>query len=664
MNYVVLIGLYGGCLRGTDAVRGVTELAMLFEDGREFKNAMIRYAVHKKTDISFVKNEPLRVQVKCGPTCPFGCTVSWERRYKCFQVKVLRPDHLCNSKFKLRVVGQKWLEDRFEDKVTENPCIGAVEFKSLVKAELKINISISMATRAVRGIQEKTKASFKDQFKRIRNYAEECLKSIPGSTVVVKTERVVPDGPSIFQRIYVCFGPVKKGFGEGCRKLIGVDGCFLKGQLKGEILTAVGRDANNQMYPIAWAVVEIENNSSWTWFLELLKQDLNIEEPEDWTIISDQQKGLANVIQDVFGGVEHRNCARHIHANWSKKHKGLVLKKLFWRVAKCTSEEELQVTLDELDKQDTQAGHDLRKYPMKLWCKAYFRTSVKCDSVDNNLCEAFNSTLLSCRSKPLIPMLEEMRVAMMKRIARKKKAVDKWAGNFGPLILKKLNKNIVASSGWHVDFNGDDGYEIKKGRHQFKVKLQGRSCSCRRWDVSGIPCAHAVCAILDHGQNPEDYLERSTNDEDIRAPLPKKMSGRPKKKRIREETEVPSGTQLSRKGRIMCCSVCKQEGHNRSSCPSNTQPAQKGLKRGPRGPRARGRGRGQGSASVTEDGGRGRNTTEMGSSVRGRGGIRGKNRKRPTERGFGIYNDPETGTTILNPGQRGETVLSGDGAPE
>ncbi|CAH9082808.1 unnamed protein product [Cuscuta europaea] len=62
----------------------------------------------------------------------------------------------------------------------------------------------------------------------------------------------------------MCFGPVKRVFLEGCRKVIGLDGCFLKGRLKGEILTAVGRDANNQMYPVAWAVVEIENNSSWS----------------------------------------------------------------------------------------------------------------------------------------------------------------------------------------------------------------------------------------------------------------------------------------------------------------------------------------------------------------------------------------------------------------
>ncbi|CAH9117438.1 unnamed protein product [Cuscuta europaea] len=92
--------------------------------------------------------------------------------------------------------------------------------------------------------------------------------------------------------------------------------------LKGEILSAVGRDANNEMYPIPWAVVEIENTDSWRCFLDLLKVDIQINNSFHWTLITDQQKGLVNVIKELFPNSEHRNCCRHIHANWSKKHRG------------------------------------------------------------------------------------------------------------------------------------------------------------------------------------------------------------------------------------------------------------------------------------------------------------------------------------------------------
>lgn len=50
---------------------------------------------------------------------------------------------------------------------------------------------------------------------------------------------------------------------------------------------AVGRDGNNQMYPVAWAIVDRENSESWGWFLEQLKVDLGLDDGLSWAIISD-----------------------------------------------------------------------------------------------------------------------------------------------------------------------------------------------------------------------------------------------------------------------------------------------------------------------------------------------------------------------------------------
>jgi hypothetical protein len=95
----------------------------------------------------------------------------------------------------------------------------------------------------------------------------------------------------VFKRFYVCFDACKKGFLAGCRKVIGLDGCWFKGANNGNLLCAIGRDANNQMYPIAWAAVPIECYDTWYWFIGLLQKDLNINNGgEDWVLISDQQK--------------------------------------------------------------------------------------------------------------------------------------------------------------------------------------------------------------------------------------------------------------------------------------------------------------------------------------------------------------------------------------
>jgi len=70
-----------------------------------------------------------------------------------------------------------------------------------------------------------------------------------------------------------------------------VDGCFLKGKYGRELLTTVGRDGNDQILPIAYAIVEVENKDSWKWFLELLIDDLGGDAVgASCTFISYQQK--------------------------------------------------------------------------------------------------------------------------------------------------------------------------------------------------------------------------------------------------------------------------------------------------------------------------------------------------------------------------------------
>lgn len=55
-----------------------------------------------------------------------------------------------------------------------------------------------------------------------------------------------------------------------------LDGCFLKGKLKYELLVALRSFGNNQMYLAAWTMVEVENKDTWTWFTDILRVDLKV----------------------------------------------------------------------------------------------------------------------------------------------------------------------------------------------------------------------------------------------------------------------------------------------------------------------------------------------------------------------------------------------------
>ena len=107
-----------------------------------------------------------------------------------------------------------------------------------------------------------------------------------------------------------------------CRPIIGLDWCHIKGHHTGQLLSAVGVDANNGMFPIAFAVVESEGKATWTWFLKWLQIDLSIENGYHWTFITDKQKGLKEALTGIWeeGSVmaEHRHCARHLQSNFTK----------------------------------------------------------------------------------------------------------------------------------------------------------------------------------------------------------------------------------------------------------------------------------------------------------------------------------------------------------
>ena len=92
-----------------------------------------------------------------------------------------------------------------------------------------------------------------------------------------------------FQRLYVCLDACKKGF-VACRPFIGVDACHLKGHYGEQLITAVATDPNDQLFPLAFAVVEAETKDLWTWYILKLISDVNASSRRRLTFISDQQK--------------------------------------------------------------------------------------------------------------------------------------------------------------------------------------------------------------------------------------------------------------------------------------------------------------------------------------------------------------------------------------
>ncbi|XP_058204675.1 uncharacterized protein LOC131318742 [Rhododendron vialii] len=127
----------------------------------------------------------------------------------------------------------------------------------------------------------------------------------------------------------------------------------------------------------------------------------------------------------------------------------------------------------------------------------------------NNMCESFNAAILDARDKPIITMLERIRIYMIRHLVKRRDSVKKWHGQIGPEIVKLLEKNIALWKEYIVFLTGDSQFETRGFRgNNFCVDMTANTCSCRRWELVGIPCAHALCVLRESNQKPEDIVDK------------------------------------------------------------------------------------------------------------------------------------------------------------
>lgn len=151
-----------------------------------------------------------------------------------------------------------------------------------------------------------------------------------------------------------------------------------------------------------------------------------------------------------------------------------------------------------------------------------------------------------------------------------------------------------------VQASRDNEYEVQLGGDQVLVNLDERTCTCYKWDLTGIPCVHAYASLLDKRANPLDYVHTAYSKDtymqayalpvkgmpgpkhwdtsDLPQPLPpavRVMPGRPKSTKRKKEKGEGEGNGKSKKQKVPHpdrakrqnkCGNCGQFGHNKRKC--------------------------------------------------------------------------------------------------
>nr|KAJ0206781.1 hypothetical protein LSAT_V11C500288800 [Lactuca sativa] len=100
--------------------------------------------------------------------------------------------------------------------------------------------------------------------------------------------------------------------------------------------------------------------------------------------------------------VEHRQCARHIYANFRKVYSGLEFKNMFWAAAKSTVEGDFIMNTEKIKAINPSAYEHLIAMEPKSCYMAYYQAGLACKAVENGMVECFNGIIIYARKKPFI----------------------------------------------------------------------------------------------------------------------------------------------------------------------------------------------------------------------------------------------------------------------
>ncbi|XP_010424482.1 PREDICTED: uncharacterized protein LOC104709596 [Camelina sativa] len=541
-----------------------------FFSGVAFKEAVTDYVLRTGNNLKQYRYDKDKIGFMCvgcngddGSRCEWKVYAAILPSDNMWRIRKFNDKHSCIPNGECEMFKVPHIARLFLDKIRDNPeYFMPMKMEEIIKERWKISVTRHQCQAARKKALIWIDKEYDEQFARLRDYAAEILESNKDSHVEV--ECVTDDGgKDMFNRFYVCFDNIRRTWKETCRPLIGMDGCFLKNKVKGQLLVALGKNANNGIYPIAWGVVKVENTDNWA-------------------------KGID---QSCSAGIA-KDGASNIYGNLKKHHGNKTrMKPLLWDLAWSYNETDYKRHLERIYCYDTGVYNDVMRTNPKSWCKAFHKIESYCEDVDNNPTESFNSSINKAREKPFIAMLETIRRLAMVRIARRSAESYSHTGICTPYVALFLAKEHKYACESKVYSSTNGTYEVHHGLDKHRVCLKKMVCSCMKWQICGIPCEHAYAVIIEKTLVAENYVCQwfrtamwrrnyteglvpqrgprfwpETNAPNVCIPddedQDKGTKKKPDKKRKKGANESSTKKKPKEKKRIMHCGISGEANHN------------------------------------------------------------------------------------------------------
>ncbi|RYR62979.1 hypothetical protein Ahy_A04g020756 [Arachis hypogaea] len=352
-----------------------------------------------------------------------------------------------------------------------------------------------------------------------------------------------------------------------CKPVVQVDGTHLYGKYKGCLLVAVSQDGNNNIVPIAFAIVEGEISDA------NLRQ--HVVTRDGVGLISNRHESINAAVERSNGAWSpprafHMFCIRHIESNFLRKFKAPYLQKLVVNIGYLRTMREYEVRYQRLRERGEAYTDWLNLIPREQYALAFM---VDIDGGARNL--------------PVTTIVKATFYRLNELFTRKRAEAEARINTghvFSDVVTSKLHANQLASG--NIQNEVFQVREMPSGL-EFAVDLRGLRCDCGEFQVDRIPCRHVFACCANQRLDWQVYVHDVYKMDQVRRvyrarfrplgnpttwpayngprfipnPFLRRIGkGRPKMTRFLNEMD----TRMLRRPRR--CTICGAEGHSCGRC--------------------------------------------------------------------------------------------------
>ncbi|XP_010275271.1 PREDICTED: uncharacterized protein LOC104610383 isoform X1 [Nelumbo nucifera] len=587
-----------------NAIKGVGQI---FDSGSEFRNALANFSIACHFGYKYIRNDRERIIAQCvADGCQWKIYASAVGSSNIFRVRKYEDKHTHPTNYEETVkyrISKMWVSNIIKEKFRNNPDYTPQDVIKEIKRDYNVDIAYHQARRGKESVKEAVNLSLKNSFKLVPWICQRLVESNPG-TVAVYTSK----SDSTFHQLFIAYYASIHGFRVGCRPILFVEEKSLNGKYLHTLLSVTAVDADNRMFPVAFAVVESGSLENWRWFFRNVK--VALDDNRDIIFVSERTGDIVKAVEEIYGSVPHARCYHHLTEGFKMMLKCLhlsppvqdVLKMLLDKIAYAKTRLDFDDALGKMRSISEEAYDWVLKNEPVHWANSLF-PGKRYDQFSVNIAGSYGAWIPEAQELSIIELINLICKNITDIMVGRQANCAAWKFPVGGTIEELLKKNISKSEGLHFRCSSAFRFEVFGILINYCVDLHQRTCSCREWDMVGLPCIHACAALKSIQADIYSYVEKCylketqqaiysecihavwTNEipdgtsvngiEDdasssglglLRPPSPppglRRLRGRPKKHMEPQNKEKNMEPQNKGK-RPLHCSLCKEAGHNR-----------------------------------------------------------------------------------------------------